>query len=138
MVTPATYTNSTYNISETATDAKTILDYNGVVSACDKILSTANEGMKKIADNISNVQLGERTLCIEDKSLQPLVDELKNVIKGFPGQGIEPVLEEIKSAAQSRLDEIQTEKNDEARERFDKRVQQAAAAAASAASSSSN
>lgn len=128
MVNPQTYTETSLGISVTADDAKKLLDYQGVVAACDNILDVANNGMKTIANNISNVPLGKETLCVEDKSLEPYVDEIQNAIKSYPEQGIAPALEEIKAAAAAALDELQTQKNEAAKASYDSKVQAARAA----------
>lgn len=129
MVQPSTYRNSAYNITETALDANTILDYNGVVRACDKILSVSKDGMDRIAGNIERVQLGKEVLCVQDSSLEPLVDEVEQFLKSLPDQGIAPALEDIKQMALEVHDQIQSTENEKASARYNQRVQQASAQA---------
>lgn len=126
MITPDTYRNSTYGITETAVNANTILDYDGVVKACDKILNVSQDGMDRIAGNISKVQLGKEVLCVQDKSFEPIVEEVAQFLKSLPNEGVSPALEEIKAMALEQHDQIQTIENEKANSRFNARVQQAA------------
>lgn len=129
MITPDTYRNRTYGITETAVNADTILDYNGVVKACDNILNVSKDGMDRIAGNIGKVQLGKEVLCVEDKSFEPIVEEVAQFLKSLPEEGIAPALEEIKAMALEVHDQLQTIENEKASTRFNSRVQQAAQAA---------
>lgn len=125
MITPDTYRDRTYGITETAVDANTILDYNGVVKACDKILNVSQDGMDRIAKNVGKVQLGKEVLCVQDKSFEPIVEEVGQFLRTLPEQGIAPALEEIKSMALEAHDQIQTIENEKASSRFNARVLQA-------------
>ena len=125
MITPDTYRDRTYGITETAVDANTILDYNGVVKACDKILNVSQDGMDRIAKNVGKVQLGKEVLCVQDKSFEPIVEEVGQFLRTLPEQGIAPALEEIKSMALEAHDQIQTIENEKASSRFKARVLQA-------------
>ena len=126
---PASYRNSEYNIYVKATEAKTRLDYDGVCRACDNILNVSNDEMGRVASNIEKVQLGKEALCVEDKSLQPIVDEVGALIKSLPEQGIAPSLESIKEMTLEIYNGIQAELNDSAKAEFDRKVREAAAAA---------
>lgn len=125
MITPDTYRDRTYGITETAVDANTILDYSGVVKACDNILNVSQDGMDRIAGNIGKVQLGKEVLCVQDKSFEPLVEEVGQFLKSLPAEGISPALEEIKAMALEAHDQLQTIENEKASSRFNARVQQA-------------
>ena len=126
---PASYRNNEYDIFVKATDASTRLDYDGVCKACDNILNVSTDEMARVAGNIEKVQLGKETLCVKDKSLQPLVDEVGALIKSLPEQGIAPSLESIKEMSLEIFNNIQTELNDKAKADFDAKVRAAAAAA---------
>lgn len=128
-VQPASYRNNEYDIFVKAADASTRLDYDGVCAACDNILNISTDEMVRVAGNIEKVQLGKETLCVKDKSLQPLVDEVGALIKSLPEQGIAPSLESIKSMSLDIFNNIQTELNEQAKADFDAKVRAAAAAA---------
>lgn len=125
MILPQTYRDRTYDVTVTAVNADTILDYNGVVKACDNILSVSKDGMDKVASNIEKVQLGKETLCVQDSSLEPIVDEVGQYLKSLPELGIEPALEEIKAMALEAHDQLQTIENEKANAEYVSRRNQA-------------
>ena len=109
------------SISETAKDAASDIDYKAIEAACDKILEVAKDELKKVSKAIGNVQLGANALCVEDKTLQPVVDEVSDFVNTLPEKGMVSFLDEIKSRSLQAHNELQTKYNDEAKEKLRQR-----------------
>lgn len=123
---PASYQNSTYNISITAENAANTIDYEAISSACDNVVKVAKENCDAISKKVRNVKCGKEALSVEDKSMQPLIDEVADFIDTIP-DAIEQALEEIKSTSLSKYNEIQGQNNDAALEKFNSEVANAKA-----------
>lgn len=126
MLKPETYhatTKSGKTISETAQDANSYLDYPSVESAIENVEKVIEEEFKKISNAIANVKMGKEALCVQDTSMQPVIDEMSEFIQGIPGRGITSLLEDTKSKALQIHDDKQREYNEEAEKKVKARAQ---------------
>ena len=122
---PKTFTgtsNKGKQVSVTAKSASTVLDYDGIESACEEALQTANDEMKAVSKQLHEVQMGKEALCVEDKDMQPVIDEIGDYVMSIPEQGIAPTLEEIKSTALEKYNKKQDEFNQEAEADFNRQI----------------
>ena len=114
--------NKGKSVSVTATSASTILDYDGIEAACDDALHIAEDEMKTVSKQLHEVQMGKEALCVEDKDMQPVIDEIGDYVMSIPGQGIAPTLEEIKTKALEVYNSKQDEFNQQAEADFNKQI----------------
>ena len=123
---PETYyatTKSGVRISETAKDANSDVDYPSIEAACDTIATTLKDELNKISKAIANVQIGKEALCVSDKSMQPVVDEVSDFVKGLPeAGGITSFLDEVKTRALEEHNRIQKEYNEAAESKVKSRA----------------
>ena len=122
---PETYhatTKSGKSISETAKDANTYVDYPSIEAAINDAATVIRDEVKKIADAIAKVQIGKEALCVKDKSMQPVVDEVSEYVKGLPDRGIISALDSYKEQALKVHNEKQEEYNQEAQSKVRSRA----------------
>ena len=118
---PASYHNNTYNISITAESASSVIDYDAICAACDNIVTVAKDNCDQISKKVRNVKCGKDALAVEDKSMQPLIDEVADFIDTIPGS-IETALEDIKNIALTQYNDIQNQNNQAALDKFNSEV----------------
>lgn len=118
----STYVENYGYVRHTATSANTKIDYNGIVAACDNILELAETGLEKISKDIKNVKVGPEALIVEDKTMEPLMEEIETFVKSIATEGVSPSLEEIKQLALEAYNKIQKDFNDKAMDEFDRKV----------------
>lgn len=121
MDSPLTLSDSTTGITVTATSAATKLDYEGISDACDNVLNVAHKEMKKIAKKIEKVQCGKEALAVEDKTMQPVIEEAAELVTTLPNY-MEETLESVKAEALKKYNELQGIENDNARTLFNQKV----------------
>ncbi len=122
---PKTFTgtsNKGKQVSVTAKSASTVLDYDGIESACENAISVANDEMKNVSKQLHDVQMGKEALCVEDKDMQPVIDEIGDYVMSIPGEGIQPTLDQIKEAALTAYNTKQEEFNAEAEAEFNNKL----------------
>lgn len=118
-------TKSGKTISKTAPSASTIIDYKSIESACDNIMTVANDGMQDISDAINKVQIGSEALSVADKNMQPILEEVSNFIKTLPEQAMSATIEEAKKRALEVYNEKQEELNEKTRQEVNAEAQSA-------------
>lgn len=118
-------TKSGKTISKTAPSASTIIDYKSIESACDNIMTVANDGMQDISDAINKVQIGSEALSVADKNMQPILEEVSNFIKTLPEQAMSATIEEAKKRALEVYNEKQDELNEKTRQEVNAEAQSA-------------
>ena len=64
---------------------RTALDPEAVRSAIDNVRNVVDEGFKNIGKAIANISCGQETLSVEDKTMQPIIDEVAEQIAGGDG-----------------------------------------------------
>ena len=70
----------------TAADASTeYINPEAVRSAIDNVRNVVDEGFKNIGKAIANISCGQETLSVEDKTMQPIIDEVAEQIAGGDG-----------------------------------------------------
>ncbi len=106
---PQKYTSKRGKVYEY--DARKKLAIDEVDSKCDAIVTAASEGCETICKEISNVQIGNETLCVADSSLEPALEEVGLYIKSIASEGVQPTTEEIKSQAAAAFVNLQNEED---------------------------
>ncbi len=124
LVNPRSYSNSYYNIYVTAESAANYIDYNGIVSAADNVLNVAREAVNDIAKKLRNVQIGQEALTVGDKTMEPVIEEVSQIISTL-ADGLEPTLENIKDTALQKYNEKQNELNNIAYENYKNKLDNA-------------
>ena len=73
-------------IKRSALDASTeYINPEAVRSAIDNVRNVVDEGFKNIGKAIANISCGQETLSAEDKTMQPIIDEVAEQIAGGDG-----------------------------------------------------
>ena len=118
-------TKSGKTISKTAPSASTIIDYKSIESACDNIMTVANDGMQDISNAINKVQIGSEALSVADKNMQPILEEVSNFIKTLPEQAMSETIAEAKERALQVYNEKQEELNEKTQQEVKAEAQSA-------------
>lgn len=118
-------TKSGKTISKTAPSASTIIDYKSIESACDNIMTVANDGMQDISNAINKVQIGSEALSVADKNMQPILEEVSNFIKTLPEQAMSETIAEAKERALQVYNEKQEELNEKTQQEVNAEAQSA-------------
>ena len=118
-------TKSGKTISKTAPSASTIIDYKCIESACENIMTVANDGMQDISDAINKVQIGSEALSVADKNMQPILEEVSDFIKTLPEQAMSATIDEAKERALQVYNEKQEELNEKTQQEVNAEAQSA-------------
>lgn len=116
-------TKSGKTISKTAPSASTIIDYKSIESACENIMTVANDGMQDISDAINKVQIGSEALSVADKNMQPILEEVSDFIKTLPEQAMSATIDEAKERALQVYNEKQEELNEKTQQEVNAEAQ---------------
>ena len=107
------------------TNASTIIDYKSIESACENIMTVANDGMQDISDAINKVQIGSEALSVADKNMQPILEEVSDFIKTLPEQAMSATIDEAKERALQVYNEKQEELNEKTQQEVNAEAQSA-------------
>lgn len=109
---PAVYTaNDGKQFSKSASEK---LDIAGVKSACDAVVQASDEGCKTISDKMKNVQIGKETICVADKSMEGVVEEVETYINSITSEAVKPVMEQVYDDALAAYNKLQATCDQEA------------------------
>lgn len=108
-------------IKRSALDASTeYINPEAVRSAIENVKNVVDEGFKSIGKAIANISCGQETLAVEDKTMQPIIDEVAEQIAGGDGDvaplaiQMEESLEVVYEAACDVHDSLQRQLNQNA------------------------
>lgn len=96
-------------------NAREVFDIDDVRNKCDNIIKVSEDGCENICKKIKNVEIGKETLCVADKSLEGIVEEVENYIKSITSEAIEPSVEQIYDEAVEAFNSLQNKYDDNAR-----------------------
>lgn len=113
-------------IRVTAQDANNDINPQNVSDACKNVQEVAEQSFKKIGSRIIDVECGKDALSAEDASMEPVLEENGNAIKGLASQMSE-ALEQVVTQATEAHDKLQEQYNEEAQTMLNSRVASAQA-----------
>ncbi len=113
----AVYTDYGNDIYVRANDALQVIDYNAIEAACDDIVNLSKTECESISKKVKNVHCGQDILSVKDKTMEPLIEEVGDLIATIPTY-IENTIAEVKNRAETIYIQEQTRLNNDALRRF--------------------
>lgn len=82
---------------------------------CNEVVSVAKDGCEAICNKMKNVEIGKEVLCVADKSLEGIVEEVEKYINSIATDAIKPVMDQVYSDAVSAFNKLQNKYNEDAK-----------------------
>lgn len=105
-----------------AKDASTVVDYTSIQAKAADVKKVAYDSLDAVAEKARNINAGGEVLSVEDKKLQPLIEEVADYIGTLAESGIYESLESATETALKVHDQFQEEYNEEAQQEAERKA----------------